>query len=234
MPGISASRRLASQPRCRAMMLLSMDAISAPMAPYCRASISRMPRTAVETRLSAPPVIIRSNSAVPLRPLADTIPCSAKCPRRGIAQHRALAHQQLPGPGRINEIDASKMVNGRIENPIDCAITKQELSRPCIRSCGKESSAAINKAGWDKSIATIVLTGAGEKTFCTGGYQSAHDGGYDGRGRRHGGAHRRGGSPHPSHVDKGYRGHNHPHRLRVWISRQVRRVTASRLPPVAR
>ena len=29
------------------------------------------------------------------------------------------------------------------------------------------------------------------------------------------------------HVDKGYRGHNDPNRLRVWISGQVRRVTAS-------
>jgi len=29
------------------------------------------------------------------------------------------------------------------------------------------------------------------------------------------------------HVDKGYRGRNHPHRFRVWISGQVRRVTAS-------
>ncbi len=29
------------------------------------------------------------------------------------------------------------------------------------------------------------------------------------------------------HVDKGYRGHNHPHSFRVWISGQVRRVTAS-------
>jgi IS5 family transposase len=28
-------------------------------------------------------------------------------------------------------------------------------------------------------------------------------------------------------VDKGYRGHNHPHRFRVWISGQVRRDTAS-------
>jgi transposase, IS5 family len=28
------------------------------------------------------------------------------------------------------------------------------------------------------------------------------------------------------HVDKGYRGHNHPRRFRVWISGQVRRVTA--------
>jgi 2-ketocyclohexanecarboxyl-CoA hydrolase len=41
---------------------------------------------------------------------------------------------------------------------------------------------AFNKAGWDKTIAAIVLTGAGEKAFCTGGDQSAHDGAYDGRG----------------------------------------------------
>jgi transposase, IS5 family len=27
-------------------------------------------------------------------------------------------------------------------------------------------------------------------------------------------------------VDKGYRGHNHPHKFRVWITGQVRRVTA--------
>jgi len=41
---------------------------------------------------------------------------------------------------------------------------------------------AINKAGWDKSIGAIVLTGAGDKAFCTGGDQSAHEGQYDGRG----------------------------------------------------
>jgi IS5 family transposase len=29
------------------------------------------------------------------------------------------------------------------------------------------------------------------------------------------------------HVDKGYRGQNHPHKFGVWISGQVRRVTAS-------
>ena len=29
------------------------------------------------------------------------------------------------------------------------------------------------------------------------------------------------------HVDKGYRGHNHPEKFRVWISGQVRRVTAA-------
>ena len=41
---------------------------------------------------------------------------------------------------------------------------------------------ALHRAGWDKAIGVIVLTGAGEKAFCTGGDQSAHDGGYDGRG----------------------------------------------------
>ena len=29
------------------------------------------------------------------------------------------------------------------------------------------------------------------------------------------------------HVDKGYRGHTHPHKFRVWISGRVRRVTAA-------
>lgn len=41
---------------------------------------------------------------------------------------------------------------------------------------------AFNRGGWDKSIGVIVLTGAGDKAFCTGGDQSAHAGSYDGRG----------------------------------------------------
>jgi 2-ketocyclohexanecarboxyl-CoA hydrolase len=41
---------------------------------------------------------------------------------------------------------------------------------------------AINRAGWNKHIGAIVLAGAGEKAFCTGGDQSSHDGGYGGRG----------------------------------------------------
>jgi 2-ketocyclohexanecarboxyl-CoA hydrolase len=41
---------------------------------------------------------------------------------------------------------------------------------------------AINRAAWDKSVAAIVLAGAGDRAFCTGGDQSAHDGAYDGRG----------------------------------------------------
>jgi 2-ketocyclohexanecarboxyl-CoA hydrolase len=41
---------------------------------------------------------------------------------------------------------------------------------------------AFNAAGWNGAIGVIVLTGAGTKAFCTGGDQSAHQGGYDGRG----------------------------------------------------
>ncbi|MCZ0733612.1 2-ketocyclohexanecarboxyl-CoA hydrolase [Phreatobacter sp. AB_2022a] len=41
---------------------------------------------------------------------------------------------------------------------------------------------AFNTAGWDRKIGVIVLAGAGDKAFCTGGDQSAHDGQYDGRG----------------------------------------------------
>jgi len=41
---------------------------------------------------------------------------------------------------------------------------------------------ALHLAGWNQSIGVIVLTGAGEKAFCSGGDQSAQEGGYDGRG----------------------------------------------------
>ena len=41
---------------------------------------------------------------------------------------------------------------------------------------------ALNKAGYDRHVGCIVLAGAGDRAFCTGGDQSAHDGNYDGRG----------------------------------------------------
>lgn len=41
---------------------------------------------------------------------------------------------------------------------------------------------AFQRAGWNRAIGVIVFTGAGDKAFCTGGDQSAHDGQYDGRG----------------------------------------------------
>jgi 2-ketocyclohexanecarboxyl-CoA hydrolase len=41
---------------------------------------------------------------------------------------------------------------------------------------------AVHRAGYDRDVGVIVLAGAGERAFCTGGDQSAHDGQYDGRG----------------------------------------------------
>lgn len=41
---------------------------------------------------------------------------------------------------------------------------------------------AFQRAGWNRDIGVIVLTGAGDKAFCTGGDQGTHDGQYDGRG----------------------------------------------------
>src|SRR5258708_962025 len=41
---------------------------------------------------------------------------------------------------------------------------------------------AFQLAADDKGVSSIILTGVGDKAFCTGGDQSAHEGQYDGRG----------------------------------------------------
>lgn len=43
---------------------------------------------------------------------------------------------------------------------------------------------AFQRAGWNKDVGVVVLTGSGNKAFCTGGDQSSHlsAGGYGGRG----------------------------------------------------
>ena len=46
----------------------------------------------------------------------------------------------------------------------------------------EELAHAIRRAGWSKHIGVIVLAGAGDKAFCTGGDQTAHEGSYGGAG----------------------------------------------------
>ncbi len=69
-------------------------------------------------------------------------------------------------------------------------VARITINRPKVynaftaRTCG-ELIDAFQRAGWDKAVAVIVLTGAGDKAFCTGGDQKAHEkeeGGYGGRG----------------------------------------------------
>jgi len=47
------------------------------------------------------------------------------------------------------------------------------------RTCS-ELVQAFGRAGYDREVGAIVLTGSGEKAFCTGGDQSDHDGQYQG------------------------------------------------------
>jgi len=59
------------------------------------------------------------------------------------------------------------------------------LNRPRVHNAFRgqtcaELVRAFGRAGYDKDVGAIVLTGAGEKAFCTGGDQSDHDGVYEG------------------------------------------------------
>jgi len=61
------------------------------------------------------------------------------------------------------------------------------INRPEVLNAFREITCeeliqAFNRAGWDKSVGVIVLTGAGDKAFCAGGDQKTHDGQYVGRG----------------------------------------------------
>lgn len=61
------------------------------------------------------------------------------------------------------------------------------MNRPRVYNAFRGKTAdemidAFMRAGWNKEIGVIVLTGAGEKAFCTGGDQSEHEGQYSGRG----------------------------------------------------
>jgi 2-ketocyclohexanecarboxyl-CoA hydrolase len=49
------------------------------------------------------------------------------------------------------------------------------------RTCDELIHAFARAAG-DREVGCVVLSGAGDRAFCTGGDQSAHDGQYDGRG----------------------------------------------------
>jgi len=70
---------------------------------------------------------------------------------------------------------------------LDNGIARITINRPKVlnafrgRTC-EELIDAFQRAGWNKEIGVIVLSGAGDRAFCTGGDQSAHDGQYDGRG----------------------------------------------------
>src|ERR1044072_5329552 len=61
-------------------------------------------------------------------------------------------------------------------------INRPEKYKACPAETCEELIDAFRRAGYDKSVAVIVLGSAGDKAFCTGADQSAHEGPYEGRG----------------------------------------------------
>lgn len=61
-------------------------------------------------------------------------------------------------------------------------INRPELYNAFRAQTVEDLITAFRKASDDRNITSIVLTGAGEKAFCTGGDQSIHEGSYGGRG----------------------------------------------------
>jgi 2-ketocyclohexanecarboxyl-CoA hydrolase len=66
-------------------------------------------------------------------------------------------------------------------------VARITINRPSVMNAFRGGTCeelidAFNRAGWDRSVGVIVLAGSGDKAFCTGGDQSAHEGQYDGRG----------------------------------------------------
>ena len=78
--------------------------------------------------------------------------------------------------------DYSDIISHRADGVARITITRPEKYNAFRGQTCDELIDALHAAAWDKSIGVVVLTGAGDKAFCTGGDQSAHDGGYDGRG----------------------------------------------------
>jgi 2-ketocyclohexanecarboxyl-CoA hydrolase len=59
------------------------------------------------------------------------------------------------------------------------------LNRPEVHNAFRAQTcvdliAAFQAAGYDSDVGAIVLTGAGQRAFCSGGDQSGHDGSYEG------------------------------------------------------
>src|SRR5262245_34056785 len=61
-------------------------------------------------------------------------------------------------------------------------INRPKARNACSAHAVEELIQAFLKAGWNKKVGVIVLTGTGDRAFSTGGDQSAHVGHYEGRG----------------------------------------------------
>ncbi len=88
-------------------------------------------------------------------------------------------------PDRENQImEFKNIVYAEQAGVATITINRPKVYNAFDSSTCEELIQAFGKAGWNRDIGVVVLTGAGDKAFCTGGDQSAdaEDGGYGGRG----------------------------------------------------
>jgi IS5 family transposase len=102
------------------------------------------------------------------------------------------------------------------------------LHAPEVECIGKGKARAPYEFGCKVSIATPVTSPKGGQFVLHA--KALHGNPYDGETLRpviEDMERLTGVETHRIHLDKGYRGHTHPHKFRVWISGQVRRATAA-------
>ncbi|WP_326533395.1 enoyl-CoA hydratase-related protein [Pseudorhodoferax sp.] len=66
-------------------------------------------------------------------------------------------------------------------------VARITINRPKVYNAFRASTCeeiidAVKDADHDRAVGVLVITGAGDKAFCTGGDQSSHEGSYGGRG----------------------------------------------------
>jgi 2-ketocyclohexanecarboxyl-CoA hydrolase len=85
-------------------------------------------------------------------------------------------------------MDYKNILYGEADGIATITINRPKVYNAFNAETAEEMIQAFSRAGWNKDVGVVVLTGAGDKAFCTGGDQSsdAHggtaDGSYGGRG----------------------------------------------------
>ncbi len=81
----------------------------------------------------------------------------------------------MPEPGSPVASDASSLGFSRIRYEVDGAagVATVTINRPDVLNALDlptltEMAAAFQQASWDESVAVVVVTGAGDRAFCTG------------------------------------------------------------------
>ncbi|MGI9431632.1 MAG: enoyl-CoA hydratase-related protein [Myxococcota bacterium] len=80
----------------------------------------------------------------------------------------------------MSEPEYQDLLYEKSEHVVTITLNRPEVYNAFRGQTCDELVKAFGRAGYDKDVGAIVLTGAGEKAFCTGGDQSDHDGQYAG------------------------------------------------------